>query len=211
MRKLPTTPAAIPPLNIPHTAKGATTSTRPFRARTSASEIAAIASEPITAIAGSVSMSSDSHRAVHAPTGTAASQDLANSARLSARRRAIMTALPTAARPAHSGPCKRSHLSGGAVIASAQNKTNSTPRPSSTARVLTPARERRLRRINLAAASRGALTREPLTASCSPGASGRRQSTLGCKRGAASRTRQPPLPPRRFAPAASHKHDPQWP
>ncbi len=35
------------------------------------------------------------------------------------------------------------------------------------------------------------------------------QPRLGCMRDAACRTRQPPLPPRRFALAASHKHDRQ--
>jgi hypothetical protein len=116
-------------------------------------------SNPMAAIAGSVSMSNDSQRAVDARTGTAANHDRANSARLSARRRAITTALATAAKPLQSKPCTCNQLSGGAAVASAQNKMMSTLKLNSTApEYLRRARERRLSRINLAAARRGALT-----------------------------------------------------
>ncbi len=64
---------------------------------TSVYEMLAIVSNPIAAIAGIVSMSNVSHRAADTVTGTDASQDRANSVRLSARRRAISTALAMAA------------------------------------------------------------------------------------------------------------------
>ena len=189
----------MPALKLDHTAKSAKISALLAIKSTSAYEILAMLSKPIAAIAGNVSMSSDSHRAVEALRGTAASQDRTNSARLSARRRAISTALATAARPAQRRACERSHVSGGVTAASTQSKASSTLKLSSTTPAgLTPARARRLRSTNFAAARRGALRQAP----GSPAILGWPQPTLECMRHVARRTPQPPAPPRRFALAA---------